>query len=185
VAGAVKSGTEFHTTSTVRHTMIATSAMVRAGKSGERMERNVGHRGVTITSTRPASASLRTPMQRAIHELALEWGCKESTAQDRINNGHSVYRMVADANEAMLAEGLTEEVSSRMAVIDSSLMGERVPSVGDADHAEDVADAEEDVAEAEFRRHPCPETWEKYRPHVCRSMYRLQDVIASHDEEYR
>jgi hypothetical protein len=41
------------------------------------------------------------------------------------------------------------------------------------------------VAEAEFRRNPCPETWEKYRPHVCRSMYRLQDVIASHDEEYR
>jgi hypothetical protein len=141
--------------------------------------------GLTFTSKRSPSHSLRTPMQRAVNELAMRWGTKESTAHDRLNNGHSVYRMVADANEALLRQGLTEEVSSRMAVIDSSLMGERVPSVKDADHAEDVADAEEDVAEAEFRQRPCPETWERYRPHVCRSMYRLQDVIASHDEEYR
>jgi uncharacterized membrane protein len=186
VAGAVKSGSEFHITMTVRATMRATTAsssagaMTRVGMASRMLEP-----GLTFTSKRTPSTSLRTPIQRAVNELAMTWGTKESTAHDRLNNGHSVYRMVADANEALLRQGLTEEVSSRMAVIDSSLMGERVPTVKDADHAEDVADAEEDVAEAEFRRNPSPETWEKYRPHVCRSMYRLQDVIASHDEEYR
>ena len=167
--------------------MIATAKQVTTGNSERVMDPRV--RGLTpaTQSTRLPIASVRgrTPMQRAIHALALAWGCKESTAQDRLNNGHSVYRLVADANEALLAEGLTEEVSSRMAVIDSSLMGERVPAAKDADHAEDVADAEEDLAEAEFRRNPCPETWEKYRVHVCRALYRLQDVVASHDAEYR
>jgi hypothetical protein len=165
--------------------MIATSESIRTGKSGERMGRNVVRPRVTITSTRPASAFHRTPMQRVHHALSLRWGCKESTVQDRLNNGHSCFKACAEAVEELLVEGLTEEVASRMAEIDSAMMGSRIPTVADADHAEDVADAEEDVAEAEFRRHPCPETWEKYRPHVCRSMYRLQDVIASHDEEYR
>jgi hypothetical protein len=174
------SGSDPRTTTTVRTAMIATTQQVSTGSHGVRMDPSVGRRGVTLKSPRPATA-----YQRALQEIALELGMKPDTVKDQLNNGHSAYAKVATFNRILLAHGLTEEVATRMALIDSSLMGERVPSSKDADHAEDVADAEEDVAEAEFRRRPCPETWEKYRPHVCRSMYRLQDVIASHDEEYR
>jgi hypothetical protein len=160
--------------------MIATSESIRTGSNGVRMERKVMRPGVTVQSRDRLAA-----YHRALHEIGLELGMKPSTVKDQLNNGHSAYAKVATFNRILLAHGLTEEVATRMALVDSSLMGERIPAARDADHAEDVADAEEDVAEAEFRRRPCPETWEKYRPHVCRSMYRLQDVIASHDEEYR
>ena len=160
--------------------MIATSEIVRAGSNGERMDPKVG--GVTLPreSRRPLTA-----YQQALRDIGLELGMKPETVKDQLNNGHSAYAKVAVFNRILLEHGLTEEVATRMAVVDASLMGERVPDAKDATRAHDLADAEEDVAQAAFRANPCPATWEKYRPFVCREMYRLTDVIASHDAEYR
>jgi cyclophilin family peptidyl-prolyl cis-trans isomerase len=180
VAGAVKSGSEFHITMTVRATMIATSESIRTGSNGVRMDANVVRRGVTIPSRPPRSA-----FQRAVARLALEWGCKESTAHDRLNNGHSVYGAVATANRVLIEHGCTEEVAVRMAVVDASLAGENIPAKDDAHHAHDIADAEEDVEQAAFRRNPCPETWERWRIKLHKELYRIQDLVSAFDAEYR
>jgi hypothetical protein len=165
--------------------MIATSESIRTGKSGERMGRNVVRPRVTITSTRPASAFHRTPMQRVHHALSLRWGCKESTVQDRLNNGHSCFKACAEAVEGLLRFGCTEKLAECMSHVDASMLGENVPAAKDAMHEHKVADASEDVEQAEFERNPCAETWERWRMKLCREAYRIQDVIASHDEEYR
>jgi hypothetical protein len=160
--------------------MIATSESIRTGSNGVRMERNVGRRGVTITSKPPRSA-----FQRAVQRLSMEWGCKESTAHDRLNNGHSVYQAVAMANRVLLEHGCSEEVAVRMAVVDASLAGEHIPAKDEAHHAHDQADAEEDVEQAAFRRNPCPETWERWRVKLHKELYRIQDLVSAFDQEYR
>jgi hypothetical protein len=178
----VKSGTEFHTTSTVRHTMIATSAMVRAGKSGERMPDRM--RGVTLPreSTKPRSA-----YDRCCEWIGLECEprIKADTVKDQMNAPHSIYAKVATFNRGLLKFGLTEKLAKCMSHIDSSMLGENVPAAKDAMHEHKVADASEDVEQAEFERNPCAETWERWRMKLCKEAYRIQDVIASHDEEYR
>jgi hypothetical protein len=180
VAGAVKSGTEFHTTSTVRHTMIATSAMVNAGSNGVRMDPRVRGLTAALHSRHAPSA-----YSRACEWIGLELRLKPGTVKDMLNSPHSIYEKLATFNRGLLRFGCTEKLAECMSHVDASMLGENVPAAKDAMHEHKVADASEDVEQAEFERNPCAETWERWRMKLCKEAYRIQDVIASHDEEYR
>jgi hypothetical protein len=160
--------------------MIATTQQVSTGRNGERMDRTV--RGVTLPreSQKPRSA-----YDRACEYIALELGIKVDTVKDQMNMPHSIHAKAAVFNRGLLKFGCTDKLAEVNSHIEASFLGERVPESKDARASHDVADAEEDVEQAAFRQNPCAETWERWRVKLCKESYRLQDVIASHDEEYR
>lgn len=112
-----------------------------------------------LTGERSMRANLRIvppsikspPGLKAYSRLGRKWGCKDETAKDRIYGERGCYQMTADANEAFLAEGLTERVMTLMSPIDASLFTE-LPSFEECLHQHNHADAAEDLAQAEFVR---------------------------------
>jgi hypothetical protein len=106
------------------------------------MERTVRHSAHRFKS--PGTVS-------AFHRLGQKWGCKPETAKDRVYGERGVYQMVADANEAFLADGLAERVAMLMAVVDASMLT-TVPPLEEAIHKHNHSDAVEDVEQALFIR---------------------------------
>ncbi len=131
--------------------------------SGERMgfgmAHNIGRGPLPFKSPTRLSAYQR---------LGMRWGCRDSTAKDRIYGERGIYQMVADANSILLAEGYGERVAALMSVVEASLIPPDAPTLADCVHAHNQTDATEDLAQAEYLRNSTDEAlaaWKRKLAH--------------------
>lgn len=122
----------------------------------------------------------------AFQRLGWKWGCKPETAKDRVYGERGIYRMVADANEEFLADGLAERVYTLMACIQASLLTE-VPSLTVAINRHNVADASEDVQQAQFVANASSAELRGWKEKLAAERAALDELLASieHEEQRR
>lgn len=125
----------------------ATSAVRTTVSESERMEGNVRRRPGRFPYPARASVDVRED-----ELLALEWGCKESTAHQR------KIRAMADVVTVILVKrriAAHDSLAGYIRPIENATAAAPQP---DALHREKLCDAEEDCLQAEYDRNPSEQT---------------------------